>query len=76
MLGSWRASRRVRGPRRCFVNEVNLGIACRSSASSRAATALSNWFIADSDWDNAGHRRVAWSTLCSLCRLGGGSPIA
>jgi hypothetical protein len=35
----------VRGPRRCLIGEVDLVIACRSSATSGAATALGDRFI-------------------------------
>jgi hypothetical protein len=44
-LANWRASRRVRGPRRCLISEVDLVIACRSSATSVAVTALGDRFI-------------------------------
>ncbi len=76
MLGDQRTDRMVCGLGGYLVSEVNLGIACHCIIPSRAATALSDWFvIRQSDLDNAQYRQMACSAFCSLGKLRDSSPI-
>lgn len=58
------------GHRECIVSEVNLRIACRNSAPSRAATAFRDPFnVRRSNQYSTKSKRIACSTFCSLYRM-------